>query len=70
MERERLIYDLIFSETAQFQIDLRKYVGDVYHYDEFIEEIKSILKKAGVEVIQSTVVVNSSSSKWTLKVKK
>ncbi len=70
MERERLIYDLIFSETAQFQIDLRKYVEDVYHYDEFIEEIKSILKKAGVEVIQSTVVVNSSSSKWTLKVKK
>jgi hypothetical protein len=70
VERERLIYDLIFSETAQFQIDLRKYVEDVYHYDEFIEEIKSILKKAGVEVIQSTVVVNSSSSKWTLKVKK
>ena len=65
-----MIYDLIFSETAQFQIDLRKYVEDVYHYDEFIEEIKSILKKAGVEVIQSTVVVNSSSSKWTLKVKK
>lgn len=70
MERERLIYDLIFSETTQFQIDLKKYVGDVYHYDEFIEEIKSILKKAGVEVIKSTVVVNSSSSKWTLKVKK
>lgn len=70
MEKQKLIYDLIFSETTQFQINLTKYVDDVYHYDDFIEEIKLILKKAGVKVIESTVLVNSNSALWTLKVKK
>lgn len=70
MSRESLIWDLIFSEDIQFKIDLKKYVDDNYHYDDFVEEIKLILKKSAVQIIESKVLVNSKSALWTLKVKK
>jgi hypothetical protein len=68
--KEELIYDLIFSEKFEFKIDIAEYVEDIYQYDDFIEEMKIILKKSKVKVLKSVVTVDSKTAIWTLKVKK
>lgn len=68
--KEGLIYDLIFSEKIEFKIDIAEYVDDIYQYDDFVEEMKIILKKSKVRVLKSVVTVDSKTAIWTLKVKK
>lgn len=68
--KEELIYDLIFSEKIEFKIDIAEYVDDIYQYDDFVEEMKIILKKSKVRVLKSVVTVDSKTAIWTLKVKK
>lgn len=68
--KEELIYDLIFSEKIEFKIDIAEYVDDIYQYDDFVEEMKIILKKSKVRILKSIVTVDSKTVIWTLKVKK
>lgn len=65
-----LIYDLIFSTDSLFIIDLSDYVEDIYLYDDFVDEIKIILKKSKVTVAKSTIKIDSKTAIWELKVKK
>lgn len=65
-----LIYDLIFSTESLFIIDLSDYVEDIYLYDDFVDEIKIILKKSKVTVAKSTIKIDSKTAIWELKVKK
>lgn len=68
--REELIYDLIFSEELDYKINIADYVDDIYQYDDFIDEMKLILKKSKVKIVKSVVVVDSKTAIWNLKVKK
>lgn len=65
-----LIYDLIFSETSSYLIDMADYIDNINNYEEFVSEIKSILKKSEVEILKSTVLIDSKTAKWELNVKK
>ena len=38
--RDNLIYDLIFSETSDFDINISDYIDNIYKYETFIKEIK------------------------------
>ena len=62
--------DLIFSTDSLFIIDLSDYVEDIYLYDDFVDEIKIILKKSKVTVAKSTIKIDSKTAIWELKVKK
>lgn len=68
--KEELIYDLIFSQDENFVIDVSKYITDIYQYDDFINEIKFILKKAKVKLVSNSIDVDSKTVIWRLKVKK
>lgn len=68
--REELIYDLIFSEDTDYVIDIGGMISDVHKYDEFIDEIKEVLKKSKVFVVNSSVIVDMKTATWKLKVKK
>jgi hypothetical protein len=68
--KQELIYDLIFSEKTEYKIDISEYIKDIYRYDEFVAEIKSILKKSKVSVVKSNVLLDSKTAIWDLKVKK
>ena len=46
-----LIYDLIFSEKSDFEINISDYIDNIYKYETFIREIKDILKKSKVSLI-------------------
>ena len=70
MDKDDLVYDLIFSEETIYRIDLGDYVEDIYDYDEFVESIKYILKKSKVSITKSSIKVNSKTAIWELKVKK
>ncbi len=69
-DKKDLIFDLIFSSENHFLIDLGEYVDNIYLYDDFVEEIKIILKKSKVTVAKSTIKVDSKTAIWELKVKK
>lgn len=68
--KEEFIYDLIFSENLDYKVNLADYVDDIYHYEEFIDEIKSILKKSKVKILKSKIMIDSKTAIWHLKVSK
>jgi hypothetical protein len=69
-KKEELIYSLIFSDKISYLIDLGEYVDDIYRYDDFVEEIRLILKKSKVSVLKSSVKVTMTTATWELKLKK
>lgn len=68
--RDELIYDLIFSDNVKYIIDISEYVSDIYKYEEFVTEIKKVLKKSKVSIVKSSVLLDSKTATWELKVKK
>ena len=68
--KDELIYDLIFSEQLNYTIDVGEYIQDIYKYDEFVDEIKQVLRKSKVSLITNSIDVDSKTVIWKLKVKK
>ncbi len=68
--RDDLIYELIFTEQVEFKIDISKFIDDIYQYDEFVTDIKSILRKSKVKVVKSNINLDSKTAIWALKVRK
>lgn len=68
--KDDLIYDLIFSDNTEYEINVTEYIDDIYKYDRFIEETKKVLKKSKVEILQERIVVDMNSVTWKIKVKK
>jgi dihydroneopterin aldolase len=68
--RDELIYDLIFGEKINYSINISDYITDIYQYEDFISEIKKILKKSKVKVVNSVVKLDSRTALWELKVRK
>lgn len=68
--KEDLIYDLIFSENTDYEINVDEYISDIYKYDRFIDETKRVLKKSKVEILQEKIVVDMNTVVWKIKVKK
>jgi hypothetical protein len=69
-ERENLIFNLIFGDETNFKIDIGLFVDDIYHYEDFVTEIRNILRRSKVMVVQSGIKVDSKTATWELKVKK
>lgn len=69
-DRDELIYDLIFSDELDYKINIAEYVQNIYLYDDFIEDIKIVLKKSKVKVVKSVVEIDSKTAIWKLKVRK
>jgi len=69
-KKDELIYDLIFSENEDFVIDVGAYIPDIYKYDEFVDEIKEILRKSKVSIITNSLDVDSKTVTWKLKVRR
>jgi len=70
LDKDELIYNLVFSEENVYDINIADYIKDIYQYDVFIDEMKSILKKSKVMVLESKVEVDLNNIIWKLKVKK
>jgi hypothetical protein len=68
--KDKLIYDLIFSESNDFRIDISDYITDIYRYDKFIDEIKKVLKKSKVSIIREKTNLDTNSVIWEIKVSK
>ena len=68
--KDELIYDLIFSDVTSYRIDIAEYLDDIYGYEEFVAEIKRVLKKSKVNIVKSSVLVDSKTAIWELNVKK
>jgi hypothetical protein len=67
---DKLIYNLIFSQEKYFKIDIANYIEDIYMYENFVDELKKVLKKSQVKVINSKIIVDSKTVTWELKVDK
>lgn len=69
-KKDELIYQLIFSEKEEFNIDVAEYLVDIYEYEDFISDLKGILKKSKVKILKSDIRLDSKTVIWILKVKK
>jgi hypothetical protein len=69
-DKDKLIYDLIFSENSDYNINISEYIEDIYKYDKFIEDIKGVLRKSKVSVIKEKIDLETENVIWNLKVKK
>lgn len=69
-KKDELIYQLIFSEKNEFNIDIAEYLVDIYDYEEFISDLKNVLKKSKVKILKSDIRLDSKTVIWFLKVKK
>jgi hypothetical protein len=68
--KDDLIYELIFNEGNDFEIDISEYIVDIYQYEEFVSDMKAVLKKSKVKIVNSQVNIDSKTAIWELKVKK
>ena len=68
--KDKLIYDLIFSDKDEFEVDISGFVTDIYKYDRFIDEIKKVLKKSKVSIIKEKINLDTNSVIWEIKVKR
>jgi len=68
--KEELIYDLIFSDISEYIIDVGEYIDDIYKYDVFVDDIKEVLRKSKVSIINHSIDVDSKTVIWKLKVRK
>jgi hypothetical protein len=68
--KDDLIYDLIFSDETIYIINLSEYVSDIYSYEDFVDDVKLVMKKSKVTIIKSIIKVDSKTATWELKVKK
>ena len=68
--KEDLFYDLIFGEKEEYTINISDYLEELYKYDRFVDEVKSILKKSKVSVIKEKLELSENGPIWILKVKK
>lgn len=65
---DELIYQLIFTELNDFDIDISEYIDDIYQYNDFVIDIKKILKKSKVKIVKSEIRLDSKTAIWKLKV--
>jgi hypothetical protein len=70
MDKEKLLYDLIFSKKEDFIIDISEYIDNIYDHKEFVDEIKNILKKSKVIIIESDIILDLKTATWKIKIKK
>jgi hypothetical protein len=68
--KDDLIYELIFNEETNFKIDISEYITDIYRYEDFVSDMKKVLKKSKVKIVTSQVNIDSKTAIWELKVKK
>ena len=68
--KDELLYELIFSDKENYNIDISYYVDDMYKYDDLINEIRSILKKSNVKIVKDKIDINSKTANWYLKINK
>ena len=69
-DKEKLIYDLIFSENSDYNINISEYIEDIYKYDKIIEDIKNVLRKSKVSIVKEKIDLETENVIWNLKVKK
>ena len=70
MNRDDLIMDLIFSERTHYRINISDYIKDIYKYDIFIKDMKTVLKKAKVVIIDEMVILEEEEAEWVLRLEK
>jgi len=68
--KDDLFYDLIFGEKEEYTINISDYLEELYKYDRFIDEVKTILKKSKVSIIKERLDLSENGPIWILKVKK
>lgn len=68
--KDDLLYDLIFGTKEEYEINLSDYLEELYKYDRFVDEVKSILKKSKVSIIKERLDLSENGPIWILKVKK
>ena len=70
MNKDDLLYLLIFSEQEEFKIDISDYIENIYDHKDFLSEIRGILKKSKVTITNSDLILDSKTATWKIKVKR
>lgn len=68
-KKEKLVFSLLFSTKVDFEINMQEFC----HADarsEFKEEIRNIVKKGSLSIVDDRVMHRDDSIIWKLKIKR
>lgn len=68
-QKEKLIYDILFSDETLFEIDLQIYC-DINKRSDFREEIRIVIKKGNLSIIDDRIIHTDDKVIWKLEIKK
>lgn len=73
-DKEKLIYDIVFSEevyigTTPFEIKLFDYIKDLSELTEFTNYVLDSLKEANFVITEDVLVMTNDTNVWKLKIK-
>ena len=68
-DREKMIYDFLFSDETLFYIDLNKYTTTEFRSD-FREDIRGIIKKGGYKIKDDRIVHTHETTVWKIEIDK
>jgi hypothetical protein len=69
-KEQQLIYDLIFLNKKEYEINLLEYINDIRYIEEFSGRMTSILMESGVKVKEQVFILTKEKTTWVLKIKR
>lgn len=69
-KEQQLLYDIIFSETVDFEIKILDYIEDSYLIENFTDKIMKCLLLSGIKVIEQVYILTKEKKSWVLKIKR
>ncbi len=68
-DREKMLFDFLFSEQSIFYIDLNKHTVLEYR-PKYRDEIRTIIKRGGLEIIDDRIIHTDDTVIWKIEIKK
>lgn len=69
-KENKLMYELIFGDKNEYEIDLFEYIESIKDINPFTNKVLNNLKKSGIKIKEEFLFLSEEKNIWILKLKK
>lgn len=66
--KEKLLYDIIFSDKTSYEIPYMEYISDMKNLEEFTEDIIDKLIDSKIEISEQVHILTDKQKVWILRI--